>query len=97
MWGILSGRGRWRVAVSALCVVMVLVMGTVQAVHSHGDDAKTARHTCSICSISNAKLDTTQVAVAPLMSAAPMVSVEASALGIFRPATTNFVRPPPAV
>jgi hypothetical protein len=96
MQGIVGQHGRWSRVAAALCVVLVLAMATVQAVHSHPDDAKTARHSCSICSTPNAKLNTQSVSPVPVMVAVPMAKVEATAPRIFRPATTNFVRPPPA-
>ena len=80
---------------SLLCVVMMLVMGTVQAVHSHPDNASGARHPCSICSAPNAKLSTTPVSPVPVMVAVPVAAVETYAPRVFRPATSNFVRPPP--
>jgi len=81
---------------AVLCVLLVLVIGAVQAVHSHPDSAKTARHSCSICSAPNAKLNTQSVSPTPVMVAVPVANVEATAPRIFRPITTNFVRPPPA-
>jgi L-asparagine transporter-like permease len=92
-----QNRERWSAVVSVLCVVMMLVVGTAQAVHSHPDNEKSARHTCSICSTPNAKLNTSHASPVPVMVAAPIVSVEALAPRIGRPITSNFVRPPPAV
>jgi hypothetical protein len=96
MLGILGNHERWSRVVSVLCVVLVLAMGTVQAVHAHPDSDKAPRHTCSICSASNAKLNTANVSPVPVMVAVPMASVETSSPEIFRPVTTHFVRPPPA-
>jgi hypothetical protein len=93
---ILQNRERWGALVSVLCVVMMLVVGTAQAVHLHPDNEKSARHTCSICSTPNAKLNTSQTSPVPVMVAAPIVSVQTLAPRIVRPATSNFVRPPPA-
>lgn len=81
---------------AVLCVLLVFAIGTVQAVHSHPGSAKTARHSCSICSAPNAKLNTQSVCTVPVMVAVPVARIETSAPRIFRPATTNFVRPPPA-
>jgi len=83
-------------ATAVLCVLLVFAIGTVQAVHAHPDSAKTARHSCSICSAPNAKLNTQSVSPAPVMVAVPVARVETTAPRIFRPTTTNFVRPPPA-
>jgi hypothetical protein len=94
MRGTPKNRGRWSGVVSVLCLVMMLAMGTVQAVHVHPDNAP--RHTCSICSTPNAKLNTEDASPVPVMVAVPVASVEISVPRIFRPTTPNFVRPPPA-
>jgi hypothetical protein len=81
---------------AVLCVLLLLAIGTAQAVHSHPDNAKTSPHSCSICSVPNAKLNTQGISAAPVMVAVPVARVEAVTPRIFRPTTTNFVRPPPA-
>lgn len=91
-----ANRGVIARTMAVLCVLLVFAIGTVQAVHSHPDNSKTTRHTCSICSTPNAKLNTQSVSMAPVMVAVPVARIEATATRIFRPATTNFVRPPPA-
>ncbi len=94
MQGMRNNQGGWSRVVSVLCVVMVLLIGTMQAVHVHPDNA--SRHTCSICSTPNAKLNTAQASPVPVMAALLMTNFEIVAPRIFRPATPNFVRPPPA-
>ena len=96
MQRIWANRGVIVRAISVLCVLLVFAMGTVQAVHSHPDSAKTPRHSCSICSVPNAKLNAQSVSPVPVMVAMPVARVEKTAARIFRPARTNFVRPPPA-
>ena len=91
-----ENRGEWARLVSLVCVVLLLVMGTAQAVHSHPDETKAPRHTCSICSTPNAKLNTAEVSLAPVIVASPLADIETSTPRIFRPATVHFVRPPPA-
>jgi hypothetical protein len=93
MWG---NRGVVVRTTAVLCALLVFAIGTVQAVHSHPDSAKTSQHTCSICSVPNAKLNTQSVSPVPVMVAVPVARIEATAPRIFRPTTTNFVRPPPA-
>ena len=95
MQGIVGQHGQWSRIVSVLCVVLVLAMGTVQAVHSHPDRANAPHHTCSICSVPNVTLNTADASPVPVMVAVPMSIVETSAPRIFRPATANYVRPPP--
>jgi hypothetical protein len=93
MWG---NRGVVVRTTAVLCVSLVFAIGTVQAVHSHPNNAKTSQHSCSICSVPNAKLNTHSVSPVPVMVAVPVARIEATAPRIFRPTTTNFVRPPPA-
>jgi hypothetical protein len=93
MW---ADRGVILRTTAVLCVLLVFAIGIVQAVHSHPDSAKTARHSCSICSTPNANLNTQNVSPVPVMVAVPVVRIETTAPRIFRPATANFVRPPPA-
>jgi len=81
---------------AVLCVLLVFGIGTVQAVHSHPNNAKTSQHSCSICSVANANLNAQSVSPAPVMVMVPVARIEATAPRIFRPTTTNFVRPPPA-
>ena len=57
MHGIVGHHERRSGVVAVLCALMLLSMGTVQAVHSHPDSVKSPRHTCSICSVPNAKLN----------------------------------------
>jgi hypothetical protein len=83
-------------AVAVLGVLLVLVIGTVQAVHAHPDNAKGSQHSCSICSAPNANLNTQKVSPVPVMVVVPVANVEATISRIFRPSRTNFVRPPPA-
>lgn len=91
MW---ADRGVIARTTAVLCVLLVLAMGTAQAIHSHPDNAKT--HSCSICSVPHANFNTQSISAAPVMVAVPVARVEAITPGIFRPATSNFVRPPPA-
>jgi hypothetical protein len=96
MLGIWANRGVLVRAAAVLCVLLLFAMGTAQAVHSHPDSAKTPRHSCSICSVPNAKLNVQRVSPVPVMAAEPVLRVEKTAARIFRPVRTNFVRPPPA-
>ena len=93
MW---ANRGVIVRTTAALCALLVFVIGTAQAVHSHPDDAKISQHTCSICAVPNAQLNAQSVSMAPMMVAVPVARIEATAPKIFRLAATNFVRPPPA-
>ena len=80
-----------------LCIVLVLAMGTVQALHSHPDDSQTPRHSCSICSAPSLGPAATTVSVLPMVRPVAMTHFARETFVVFRPALTNFVRPPPAV
>lgn len=80
-----------------LCVALVCVMGTVQAVHSHPEDSTTSHHTCSICATAHVGLKTQTVASAPVLATAALATSVSKTSAVFRPAVTQFIRPPPAL
>jgi len=80
-----------------LCVALVCVMGTVQATHSHPENSTTSHHTCSICATAHVGLNTQTVASAPVLATAELAISVADASAIFRPTTTQFIRPPPVL
>ncbi len=88
-------RGGFVRAVVVLCVALVCVMGTVQATHSHPENSTRSHHTCSICATAHAGLNTQTVAAAPVLATAALASSVLEVSLIFRPATTQFIRPPP--
>jgi len=83
--------------VCVLSVALVCVMGTVQATHSHPENSTTSHHTCSICATAHVGLNTQTVVSAPVLATAALATSVAEAFAIFRPATTQFIRPPPAI
>jgi len=86
--------------VRALCVLsiaLVCVMGTVQAAHSHPENSTTSHHTCTFCATAHAGLSTASVASAPVLGTAALAIPAAEMSPIFRPVTTPFIRPPPAL
>lgn len=84
-------------ALAALCVVLVFAMGMAQAVHSHPDNSQTSHHSCSICSAPSLGPATTTVSVLPMVRPVAAAHLAEETFVVFRPASTNFVRPPPAV
>jgi len=82
-------------AVGLLAIALVCTMAVAQAVHAHPENATTSRHACSICATAHAGLSVEAVAVAPILVAAPLAMPVPKSSGIFRPATTRFIRPPP--
>jgi hypothetical protein len=70
-------------------------MGTVQVTHTHAENSTTSHHTCSICATAHAGLNTQTVAFAPVLAIAALASPVSDVSRIFRPATTQFIRPPP--
>ncbi|MGA2235782.1 MAG: hypothetical protein ABSG23_09940 [Terriglobales bacterium] len=93
VWG---KRGGFVRAVCVLSVALVCVMGTVQATHSHPENSTTSHHTCSICATAHAGLSTAPVASAPVLITAALAILVAEVSVVFRPVTTQFIRPPPA-
>jgi len=93
VWG---KRGGFVRAVCVLSVALVCVMGTVQATHSHPENSTTSHHTCSICATAHAGLSTVPVASAPVLITAALAILVAEVSVVFRPVTTQFIRPPPA-
>lgn len=80
-----------------LCVALVCVVGTLQATHSHSENSSTSHHTCSICATAHAGLNTQTVASELVLARAALASSVAEDSPIFRPAATQFIRPPPAL
>ena len=94
--GISANRGGFVKAVCVLSVVLVCVMGTIQATHSHPENAATSHHTCTICATAHAGVSTAPVVSAPVLGTAALAILAAEVSPIFRPVTTQFIRPPPA-
>src|ERR1700693_4187578 len=91
-----ANRGVFVRAVCVLCVALVCVMGTVQAAHSHPENSTTSHHTCSICATAHVGLNTHTVAPAPVLVTTALAGSISEVSRIFRPATIQFIRPPPA-
>jgi hypothetical protein len=86
----------WRILLALLCVLLVLVAGTVQVAHNHADGAD--RHAdCPLCVAAHATVHIVKTpAAAP--SAAVVARVEALLQAVFPSAPTPlslFIRPPP--
>jgi hypothetical protein len=78
-------------------MALVCVMGTVQATHSHPENSTTSHHACSICATAHVGLNTETVALAPILATSALAIPVAEVSLIFRPAATQFIRPPPAL
>ena len=92
-----ANRGGLVRAVCMLSVVLMCAMGMVQAIHSHPENSTTSHHTCSICATAHARLNTQTAASAPVLLTTALTIFIAEAVVTFRPATTQFIRPPPAL
>jgi len=73
----------------------VCVIGTIQVTHSHPENSTTSHHTCTICATAHV-VNTQTVAFAPVLAAASFATFVSEVSPIIRPATTQFIRPPPA-
>lgn len=80
-----------------LCVALVCVMGTVEAAHSHPENSTTSQHACSICAAAHIGLNTQTITSAPVSATAAMAIAVSELSPLFRPAITQFVRPPPTL
>jgi hypothetical protein len=96
MLKVAANRGAFVRAVAVLCIALVCVMGTIQAAHSHPENSTTSHHTCSICASAHVGLNTETIPSAPVLITAALTSSISEVSRIFRPATTQFIRPPPA-
>ena len=95
MLRVAANRGTFVRAVGVLCIAMVCVMGTIQAAHSHPENSTASHHTCTICATAHV-VNTQTVAFAPALATASLAILIAETSPIFRPAITQFIRPPPA-
>ncbi|MGA9527600.1 MAG: hypothetical protein WBS24_05750 [Terriglobales bacterium] len=91
----LANRSLFVRVVCLLSMALVFAMGTVQAVHAHPENSSTSRHTCSICVTAHAGMNVETGTTAPVMLAAALAAPVFESSGIFRPAATFFIRPPP--
>jgi hypothetical protein len=91
-----TSRGTLFRAVCVLCIALVCVMGMVQATHSHPENSTTSHHTCSICATAHVGLNTHTVAAAPVLVTTALAGSISEVSRIFRSATIQFIRPPPA-
>lgn len=88
----------WRIILALVCMLLVLVTGTVQVAHTHADGADTHAN-CSLCAVAHVTVHLAQTpaptqapaAVVTMLQALPPASI-ASALSTF----ALFTRPPPA-
>ena len=86
----------WRLLLAILCVLLVVVSGTVQIAHTHADGADTHAN-CSLCAAAHITVHLaqapapTQVAAVVTVLAAVPPSVVSTALCTF----ALFTRPPP--
>jgi hypothetical protein len=83
--------------VCVLSMALVCAMGVAQALHAHPEGSTTSHHACSICSAAHAGLSAGPVITAPVLLAAALATPASESSDIFRPATTHFIRPPPAL
>jgi hypothetical protein len=89
-------RGTWRVLLALVCVLLVVVAGTVQVAHTHADAATHAD--CSLCVAAHVTIHLVATP-APAPTAAVIAVLEAVP-PVVRPTALNtyalFTRPPPA-
>ena len=83
---------------SLVCVLLVALVGFIQAVHVHLDDSKLPSHECSICAVAHsgvvgqAQYRPVPVVVRAVLVAAPDATAKSSGF-VF----SLRIRPPPSV
>jgi hypothetical protein len=83
---------------SLICVLLVALVGFIQAVHVHVDDSKLPSHECSICAVAHsgvvgqAQYRPVPVVVRTVLVAAPDAAAKSSGV-VF----SLRIRPPPTV
>jgi hypothetical protein len=97
MMKIAANRSLFMRAVCVLAMALVCAMGMVQAVHAHPENSTTTHHACSICVTAHAGVSVEAGPSAPIMLTAALAAPAQVQAGIFRPASSRFIRPPPAV
>jgi hypothetical protein len=86
----------WRILLALLCVLLVVVLGSVQVAHTHADGA--AHADCALCAAAHISVHPVQApSPAPTTSVVAVVEVLAPSI---LPRTLStfalFTRPPPA-
>jgi hypothetical protein len=79
-----------------LTIALMSAIGVAQAIHEYADTSLTSHHTCSLCVTAHTGLSVAPAAPAPELIAAGLDLPASELSGIFRPAATQFIRPPPA-
>jgi len=82
--------------VCVLSMALVCAMGVVQAVHAHPENSTASHHGCSICVTAHGGLSVETVTAAPVLVAVPLAAPAREFSDVLRPASTHFIRPPPA-
>jgi hypothetical protein len=89
-------RRTWRILLALLCVLLVVVAGTVQVAHSHADGADTHAG-CSLCAAAHVTVNLVQTP-APVPAASIVAVVETLPPAVIPSALCTFAlftRPPP--
>jgi len=84
-------------AVALLGALLVLAMGTAQAVHSHPENSQASHHSCSICSAPSLGPAATIISGLPTVRTIGVALLAPERIAVYRPASSQFIRPPPAV
>jgi hypothetical protein len=94
-----TGTGNpWRVLLALVCVLLVVVAGTVQVAHTHADGA-VPHADCSLCAAAHIAVNLVQTPAEapPVAVVAVLESEPPSVLPIALSTFALFTRPPPVV
>jgi hypothetical protein len=85
-------------AVGVLCVLLVLLVGFISAVHIHPASANAADSSCPACALAHAGVVLVDLGYAtPVFNAAVLVADNPEAAPSYTPYSSLYIRPPPSV
>ena len=80
------------------CVLLVIFIGTVSAVHAHPDTSKAPEHSCSICALAHSGVVAVTVSTpAPVLARYTVDATPAAGPRTLLLVYSLYIRPPPAV
>jgi len=85
-----------RRASAVVCILLVLFIGFVSAIHSHSDAARTPEHSCSVCALAHAGVVPVQLsAPVPIFASTALHLTTADSPHSLLLVSSLHIRPPP--
>lgn len=80
------------------CVLLVIFIGTVSAVHAHLETSKAPEHSCSICALAHSGVVAVAISTpVPVFARSAVGLTAAVGLRSLLLVSSLYIRPPPAV